>query len=405
MPSEPPLLAVSGLAKRYCRDLRRSMRYGALDTAAEIVPPLRRNDLRPGEFWALDDVSFEVRAGEARAVIGHNGAGKSTLLRILCGLLKPDRGEVRLRGNVEALIELGTGFDPRLTGRENIELGAALRGIPAAQVPPLLDRIVDFAEIGEAIDAPLQSFSSGMRARLAYALSAFSRPELLLVDEVLAVGDLAFQHKCLRHMRDYVAGGGALLLVSHNVHQIQAVCSQAILLRHGRLVFEGAAVEALAQLIDERHEPLPGAGEPAESAGSLVIRSLTALPVEAAPLRTGGPVRFTLAYEARERAEVVCCISIWTADQYVCVTRAWDRDGCAIEPGAGEISCLVPRLPLIGGRYLVRAVMLDRATRHPLAIYGYENGGLVLHLAASPDPITNMQMHRGHLVELEAQWR
>lgn len=214
-------LSVSNLSKKYCGDLKKALFYGLGDIAGEMSGrQWWAGRLRPGEFWALDDISFDVRRGEAVAVIGRNGAGKSTLLRVIYGLLKPDMGQVRIAGRSEAIIELGTGFNPLLTGRENIEVGASLHGLDPDATGRLLEAVIDFAELAEFIDAPLLSYSSGMKARLAYSLAAHLGPDLLLVDEALAVGDLAFQHKCIRHMRQFVQGGGSLLLVSHNVQQI-----------------------------------------------------------------------------------------------------------------------------------------------------------------------------------------
>ena len=249
------MISVSHLSKKYCHELRRGLWYGVRDIAREIIPRRGEAGLRPGEFWALDDVSFEVRRGESLAITGANGAGKSTLLKILYGILKPDRGEVRVSGRVEALIELGAGFNPVLTGRENVRVGAALHGLNARETAALMERVLDFSELGAFVDDPVQSYSSGMKARLAYALAANLDPDVLLVDEVLAVGDFAFQRKCVRHMQSYLAGGGALLFVSHNMYQMQAICERGFLLDHGRLTFEGSAVEMLNRLHELRDDP------------------------------------------------------------------------------------------------------------------------------------------------------
>ena len=234
---DQPVISATRLSKRYCRDLRRSLWYGLGDIAREITRRSahdRSVELREAEFWALKDVSFELGRGESLAVIGANGAGKSTLLKVLYGLVKPDAGRVRIAGRVGALIELGTGFNPVLSGRENVYVNAAILGFSRAKVERLMDEITDFAGIGEFIDTPVQYYSSGMQARLTYAVAAHMTPDVLLVDEVLAVGDIAFQHKCFTHMQRYLDAGGSLLFVSHNPYQIQAICRRGIVLEKGQ---------------------------------------------------------------------------------------------------------------------------------------------------------------------------
>ena len=199
MMGEPPLIQVDRVSKRFCRDLKRSLWYGVKDMTAELFGQSRAvDDLRKGEFWAVEDVSFAVRRGECVGLIGPNGAGKSTLLKMLNGLIKPDAGRITMRGRVGALIELGTGFNPILTGRENIYNNAAVLGLDKAFVDRRLDDIIAFAEIGDAIDAPVRSYSSGMKVRLGFAVAAHMEPDVLLIDEVLAVGDAGFRATVLQ---------------------------------------------------------------------------------------------------------------------------------------------------------------------------------------------------------------
>ena len=400
-----PILSVAGLSKRFCRDLRRSLLYGVADIAGELVPRRQRPaPLRTGEFWALDEVSFEVRPGEAVAVVGHNGAGKSTLLKLLCGLLKPDRGEIRLAGTVEALIELGTGLNPLLSGRENIVLGAALRGVADRDVRRLIDEVVDFAEIADFVDVPFQSYSAGMKARLAYALSAFLKPDLFLVDEVLAVGDLFFQRKCIGHMRSYIDAGGSLLLISHNPYQIQATCRRGLLLDHGRLVFEGTPAEALDRMFELRPAPAPAAGAGPAPAGPVAIAGLAAENPEGEPVRTGGPMRLTLSYRCATRQAVRWSFTIWTSDQWVCVTGGSDERARTIEPGAGSLSCLVPRLSLQPGHYVVRASLIDPESTLPLAVFGWDNAGLDLEVRPAASGPDSFRRPLNQLVSSDVDW-
>ncbi|HEX6159959.1 MAG TPA: ABC transporter ATP-binding protein, partial [Thermoanaerobaculia bacterium] len=350
-------LSVSHVSKKFARQLRSALWYGVCDTARELLLRTSETPLRPGEFWAVDDVSFELARGEALAVIGGNGAGKSTLLKVLYGLLKPDRGEVRVRGQLSALIELGAGFQPQLTARENIRLVAALSGLGARDMAALHERVADFAELADLIDAPVQSYSTGMRARLAYSLAAQLDPAVFLVDEVLAVGDLDFQRKCAAHMRGYLDRGGSLLFVSHNPHQVQSLCQRGILLDQGRQIFCGSASDALTRMFELRlGEPAIKPGAPA-AGGPFVVRDLRAEPVSGDAIVTDAPVRLVLDYEVREDVDVHWGFSIWTWDQWICIAGEQDERRRRLRPGLGTFTCTIPRLPLIGGRYAVRAAV------------------------------------------------
>lgn len=405
--STAPLTA-SRVSKKFARQLRRSLWYGLLDSTRELLLRRGGTELRPGEFWAVDDVSFELARGEALGIVGGNGAGKSTLLKILFGLLKPDRGEVHLRGRAEALIELGTGFHPQLSGRENIRLAAALHGLDSRNGSALLERVADFAELGDLLDAPLQSYSTGMRARLGYALAAQLDPAVLLVDEVLAVGDLAFQRKCAVHMRGYLERGGSLLLVSHNTHQIQSICTRAILLDQGRQVFAGTAAETLTRMfelrLDQRGSVQPAAPAAAASAhGPLVVRNLRAEPATGDAIVTGEPLRISLDYEAQEAIEVLWGFDLWTWDQWVCVAGDHDPEPHQLTPGTGTLTCTIPRLPLVGGKYALRGVVLDYATRQPLALLGWQDAAAAVDVL-SPGAVGNAQMANNHLVRIDVEW-
>src|SRR6187455_1332247 len=187
------------------------------------------------EFWALKDVSFEVKQGEVVGIIGRNGAGKSTLLKILSRITEPSSGRVTLRGRVASLLEVGTGFHPELTGRENIFLNGAILGMSQNEIRKKFDEIVAFAEVERFLDTPVKRYSSGMYVRLAFAVAAHIEPEILVVDEVLAVGDAEFQRKCLGKMKDVATGGRTVLFVSHNMSAVQLLCTRAIYLRAGRI--------------------------------------------------------------------------------------------------------------------------------------------------------------------------
>jgi lipopolysaccharide transport system ATP-binding protein len=248
------LARVTGVSKKFCLSLKRSLWYGLQDIAAELSPFLRRaaggSDprnpaghapalLRPGEFWAVDDVSFELRRGECLGLLGRNGAGKTTLLKMLNGLIKPDGGRIELRGRVSALIALGAGFNPVLTGRENIHVNGSVLGLTGREIEHKIDDIIDFAELREFIDAPVQSYSSGMHVRLGFAIASALDPDVLLLDEVLAVGDIGFTIKCLNRMRA-VAPTAAVIFVSHNMQFISSFCTRVLVMDRGRTVLDAA---------------------------------------------------------------------------------------------------------------------------------------------------------------------
>jgi lipopolysaccharide transport system ATP-binding protein len=198
-------------------------------------------------FWALQDVGFEVKRGEVMGIIGHNGAGKSTLLKILSRIVEPTRGRVEIHGRVGSLLEVGTGFHPELTGRENIYLNGAILGMPRAEIERKFDEIVAFAEVDRFIDTPVKRYSSGMYVRLAFAVAAHLEPEILIIDEVLAVGDIAFQRKCLGKMGDVAREGRTILFVSHNTQAIRTLCQRGVLLSHGTMLYDGEINSTLTE--------------------------------------------------------------------------------------------------------------------------------------------------------------
>ena len=229
------VISVEHVSKKYCKSLKRSMLYGMMDIGRNMLGRSSRPDvLRKDEFWALDDVSFEVKKGETLGIIGPNGSGKTTLLKLLNGIFWPDKGKITIRGKVGALIELGAGFHPLLTGRENIYINAAILGMTKKEVDKKFDEIVEFADIGDFLDTPVKYYSSGMFVRLGFAVAVHSQPDILLVDEVLAVGDEGFQRKCFSKIGELRKNHTATMFVSHNMHLISAFTDEIILLNRGQ---------------------------------------------------------------------------------------------------------------------------------------------------------------------------
>jgi len=235
------MVRFDGVGKRYARGRRRgSLRDAIPALAARLArrSPAALEDVR--DFWALRDVSFEVRHGEALGVIGHNGAGKSTILKLLAGVSAPTQGHAGVNGRFAALIELGAGFHPDLTGRENVYLNGSILGLKRSELDRKMESIVDFANLEKFIDTPIKHYSSGMHARLGFAVAAHVEPDVLLIDEVLSVGDFAFQQKCMKRMEQFRREGVAIVFVSHNLNAIANLCSKAILLQTGQVVAAGA---------------------------------------------------------------------------------------------------------------------------------------------------------------------
>jgi ABC-type polysaccharide/polyol phosphate transport system ATPase subunit len=244
----PVVLEAHNVWKRFCRDLKRSLLYGVLDIQKEIFGQGQRADqLRKKEFWALQNVEFELRAGSSLGLVGLNGCGKTTLMRVLSGLVKPTFGSVTVRGRMAPLLALGAGFIPVLTGRENIFTNLSVLGLTQEEIEARFDEVVDFSEIGYALDAPVQSYSSGMVARLGFACAICTQPDVMLIDEVLAVGDLKFREKCIGAIEKLRAGGTAMIMVHHSPDLLLTVCDQALYMVKGEVVSSGDAPTVIEQ--------------------------------------------------------------------------------------------------------------------------------------------------------------
>lgn len=240
------------------------------DSLRELIPALfkrltgrkpPKDELQNREFWALRDISFEVERGESLGIIGPNGAGKSTMLKLLSRILKPNRGEYRINGRVSALIEVGAGFHPDLTGRENIYLNGTILGMSKAEIKKKEEAIIDFSGVEQFIDTPVKRYSSGMTARLGFAVAAHMEPDVLLVDEVLSVGDARFRQKCILHMRELMRSNVTIIFISHVLDQVRSLCSRTIVLDRGAIAFEGASDLAIRKYLEilETVSPMHGA--------------------------------------------------------------------------------------------------------------------------------------------------
>lgn len=296
------LVELNSVSKKFCRKLRRALWYGFTDLGGQLIGRDGSKTLRKDEFWAVKNVSFSIKRGETLGLIGQNGAGKTTILRMLNGLIKPDEGMIEVRGRMQALIALGAGFNPILTGRENVYINASVLGISKAEVDKRFDEIVDFSGIHEFIDTPVQSYSSGMKVRLGFAVAANMNPDVLLVDEVLAVGDLPFQAKCRNRIEELMKDGVAIILVSHNLHTISYICSRSLVLEKGTIIFEGDTQQGIdvyrSSLLSKREARGTRAGT-----GEVKIERFEMLDRKNMPVDTinvGDPMKFRIYYSTSE---------------------------------------------------------------------------------------------------------
>ena len=245
-------IKVEQISKKYCKSLKRSMLYGVHDIARNMIGRSSHSDrLRGDEFWALNDISFELKKGETLGVIGPNGSGKTTLLKMLNGIFWPDKGKITIKGKVGALIAIGAGFHPLLTGKENVYINGAILGMTKEELDEKFDDIIEFADIGDFIDAPVKFYSSGMFVRLGFAVAVYCEPDILLVDEVLAVGDKEFSIKCYQKMHEIKKKGTTIILVSHNEYTIREQTSNCLYLRNGKVRFLGPSEEGISIYIKE----------------------------------------------------------------------------------------------------------------------------------------------------------
>jgi len=244
------------------------------DSLRDVIPALfgnairglKRDKLEEQEFWALRDVCFQIKRGEALGIIGHNGAGKSTMLKLLSGIMQTTKGQLRVNGRLSALIEVGAGFHPDLTGRENVFLNGSILGMSREEIKSKFDQIVEFSGLDEFIDTPVKRYSSGMYARLGFSVAAHVEPDILLVDEVLSVGDWAFQNKCMRKMDSVINSGATVIFVSHNLRAVSSLCPNALLLDHGKVTKTGSTNDVVRAYLDKAKESVE-----AETAGDLAV--------------------------------------------------------------------------------------------------------------------------------------
>lgn len=410
--ADQPLLDVRGVSKRF--RLHTEQQRSFQEIFVNLFSRKRYNPTR--EFWALRDVSFRVMPGESLGIIGPNGSGKSTLLKLLAGILEPTSGEIVVNGRISALLELGAGFHPDLTGRENIFLNGTLYGLSRQEMQQQVESIIEFSELRDFIDVPIKHYSSGMYVRLGFAVAIHTEPDLLLVDEVLAVGDANFQHKCMDAIQQYRQRGGTILLVSHDLGSIESICDRAIWYEHGEVQAQGHPTDVVMKYLnnvaakEEAVRSAAGKGRTVDQldegqrwgTGRLQITDVRLCDgegIERSIFLTGAPMQIRLCFESEERIEdPIIGIALhhhngtWVAGPN---TDFGNLTIPAVE-GEGEVVYHIPSLPLLAGGYSISAAAINRSDTE---MYDYHDRAYQFRVH------TGSTRERFGVVTLNGEWR
>ncbi len=391
----------SVIVEHVWKKFRRGERH---DTLRDLVPALMRRafrprpaSLRPEEFWALRDLSFTVGPGEALGIIGPNGAGKSTLLKMLSRILRPTTGRMVLKGRVGSLIEVAAAFHPDLTGRENVFLQGAIMGMRRTEIARKFDDIVAFSGIEEFIDTPVKRYSSGMNARLGFSIAAHLDPDVLLVDEVLSVGDAGFQQQCVERMRQLIARGTPIVFVSHNLPAVLQLCTRVMVVDHGTVLFDGEPAAGVAE-----YRRVPWARK--ATAVDHETRDIRIGPVQlldeqhedAAVFAASSRLTVRIGYDARRPVRGHFAVDIYSADGVYCagINSRMDRRDFGVLEGSGVVDLAFPRLALLPGCYVISVGILDANGLGPLDVQH----------RAYPFSVASDERDLG-VVHLERAWR
>ena len=375
---------VANVSKRFCPELKRSLKYGFLDLLSELAGRSRTSQLRKGEFLAVRDVSFQVRAGECVGLMGHNGAGKSTMLKMINGIIKPDQGDIRIRGRVSGITQLGAGFNPTLTGIENILINGAVLGFTPDDIQARMHEIVEFSELGDAVHNPVKTYSSGMRTRLGFSVAATLRPDVLLLDEVLATGDRRFKFKCIDHLHRLRDEGLAIIIVSHAVGRLARLCTRSVVFEKGQLAFDGPIDEGIARYeesmkmreLTSKKSP-PRSGQDTSLHARISEASIiddAGQPVEAA--RHGHPMSVAVSISAPTAPEGLRLFVHLENDSGLIATMA-TKPGFLPQSERHDVKLRLPDLALLRGSYVVTVKLTRQSSKEVL-----EEEQMVLEVAS-----------------------
>lgn len=403
-------------SKKYCRSLKRSMLYGVADITRNVLGlSSRPGVLRPDEFWALDDISFELKKGHTLGVIGPNGSGKTTLLKMLNGIFWPDKGKVGIKGKVGALIEVGAGFHQALTGRENIYINGAILGMTKKEIDAKFDSIVEFADIGHFLDSPVKHYSSGMYVRLGFAVAVHCEPDILLVDEVLAVGDSAFRIKCHRKMDEIRKKGVAIVMVSHNLLAIERYCDEGLLLDKGLVRSRGEIhkvirdyQKVIEELLGRQRDAsaviaeLPYCTKEAEITD---VQYLDEAGLEKKEFASGSVLGIAVRYKAAKPVRnPIFQVFLFNSEGARISVSATHIEKIVIDEIAGEgvVECRFKDIPLLLGRYYAVIGIYDRT--HNVTLDYWVGSFCGCYFQVSPNYVSEKMAEYTPLCNFAAEW-
>ena len=429
--SQVNILEVRKVSKRFCRDPKYAIKYALQDIVGDLRGGMDRDTLRPGEFWANRDVSFEVKRGEVVGLIGHNGAGKSTLINLLSGILKPSAGAITIATNKVVLMDHNGGLSAKLSGRENIGNLLYMNGLHGPEVAACMDEVIAFSELREFIDAPVGSYSLGMRVRLSFAINARLRPDRFIVDEALYGGDFRFLLKFKEFLDEYVASGGSILFASHDMFAVQSFCKRVVLMDHGTVVRVGDPTEviheytrigaaraktgAVARTFAFESETRDnGASLTSDGIGMasvveevVTVESVIVASPDGGDLYPGMPAQVTVGCYARQAVQdVICGCEIGVGDLFPVASIAGGLETpFDLKAGWNTFTCTVDRLPLLPGKHVMTIVIMKSGGGGTLAFKGYSDAPVIFEVKGSADPLFNMALYRKNLMFIPAGWR
>lgn len=408
-----PLLVIDGMWKRLCRRHDRAVPHTLADISRQILGRPPRLELRAGEFWALQDINLAIAPGQVVGVIGHNGAGKSTLINLVTGVILPTAGSIHIKTPRIAMIDANGGLNPFETGRENAATLLALYGLPTAGIPREIEAVEEFAGIGEFIDAPVSTYSLGMRLRLAFSIYTRLAPELFVIDEALGGGDQRFRNRFRRFLRDYVDAGGAILLCSHEMTLIQAFCHHSILLDQGRIIAEGEPTDVITvyqERIEENEKLDTKEIKKLTEISSNEICQINAINLKTQnnlPVSSGGSLVIEMEICVQQQIGcLACAIDIGNSEltSITTLVHGYPEGHLSLKPPMTTIRCNIDRLPLAPGKYDLRFSLFQPSSATTIATLGWDSAAFPLKVTAEDINWTVIMRQKRNFVHIAAEW-
>lgn len=421
---EDLLLKTQNLSKRFCREPKLAFKYTLADIFGEFrYLPKRNKKLRKGEFWSLKNINFTLNRGEALGLIGHNGAGKSTLINLLMGIIRPTEGEIHWYTNNIVTIDQQSGLNPFQTGRENIYNKLSLHGLSTRKIVKEIDGIIQYSGISDFIDAPLGTYSAGMRLRLVFSIYTRLRPDVFIIDEALGVGDIRFQEKFASFLRNYLDSGGSIILVSHQLYQIQSLCHRCLILDQGQIISQGSTEKAMSDyyelmqikaqresmleplFCEETKQLLTQTKE--EEYGLVKILDLRITPLNTGQIQSGGKVLFELICDSPiKKLSVAPFILISFGKSNPLAVMQGSEEDCvySLEIGINQFSCVVEELPLMPGKYQIITAIKDIDSKATLTVKGVEDLPFIMEVKNYQNRVLQLSQALKTSMYISAKW-